>query len=315
MTDHNESLFVEKYRPQTIEDCILPENLKSVFAKMVAEKSFPNMLLCGTAGLGKTTVAKALCNELGLEHILINASEDNGIDVLRNRIRRFAGESSLLGGVKVVILDEADHLNPTSTQPALRGFIEEFHKNCRFILTCNFRNKVIEPLHSRCTPIEFNSSKSIIRELCGQFLRRSCTILDNEGIKYEKKIVAELIGQFAPDWRRVLNELQRYSVGGELSLAVLSATAGGSVDELVKHLKEKDFRAMRKWVGQNPDMDSAVVFRLLYDKIVSYGADPSCMPNIIILIGEYQYKAAFCADKELNTAAFLTECMGHLKWK
>ena len=312
---NNESLYVEKYRPATIEECILPENLKSVFAKMVSEKSFPNMLLCGTAGLGKTTVAKALCQELGLEYLLINASEDNGIDVLRNRIRRFASESSLVGGVKVVILDEADHLNPTSTQPALRGFIEEFHKNCRFIMTCNFKNKVIDPLHSRCTPIEFNSSKKVIAQLCAQFLRRACSILDKEGIKYEKKIVAELIMQFAPDWRRVLNELQRYTVGGELSPAVLSATSGGSIEELVKHLKEKNFREMRKWVAQNPDMDSAVVFRFIYDKIVSHGADPSCMPNIIVTIGEYQYKAAFVADKELNTAAFLTECMAHLKWK
>ena len=312
--NNTETLFVEKYRPQTIEECVLPENLKGSFKQMVAEKTLPNMLLCGTAGLGKTTVAKALCAELGLEYIMINASEDNGIDVLRSRVRRFASIQSLRGGMKVIILDEADHLNANSTQPALRGFIEEF-SNCRFILTCNFKNKIIEPLHSRCSVIEFNSSKKIIQNMCGQFLRRLVMICEKEGIKTEKKILAELITQYAPDWRRVLNEVQRHSIGGELLPTVTAGMSTAGVDTLIEHLKAKNFREMRKWVALNPDMDSAVIFRLIYDKIVSYGAEPSCMPNVIVLIGEYQFKAAFVSDKEINTAAFLTECMSHLKWK
>jgi DNA polymerase III delta prime subunit len=273
------------------------------------------MLLSGTAGLGKTTVARALCNELNLEYLLINSSEENGIDVLRSKIKQFASTVSLQGGkYKVVILDEADYLNAQSTQPALRGFIEEFSANCRFILTCNFKNRIIEPLHSRCSVIEFNTNKKQLAGLAGQFMKRLQFILDKEGIKYSNKVIADLIMRYAPDWRRVLNECQRYSASGEITPDILVDMSDQNVAQLISHLKTKDFKSMRSWVTNNSDVDSAVIFRKIYDSLYDY-AEGQSIPGIILILADYQYKAAFCADREINIVACLTEIMASSQWK
>ena len=309
-----ESLWVEKYRPRTIEDCILPAHLKQQFKEIVATGEVPNMLFTGTAGLGKTTVARAICNELDLDYILINASESGNIDTLRGKIKQFASSISLQGGYKVVILDEADYLNAQSTQPALRGFIEEFSANCRFILTCNFKNKIIEPLHSRCGVIEFNTSKKDMAELCGQFMKRTMTILETEEVKVaDPNLVAELIMRHAPDWRRVLNELQRHSRGGELQLDVLSKSTSGNISDLFSFLKEKDFKSMRKWVADNMDVESAVIFRGIYDHMTD-AVSPNSIPQLVLILADYQYKAAFVADAELNMVACLTETMANVEF-
>ena len=312
----SEFLWCEEYRPKTIDDCILPDELKSTFKKIVETGEMHNMLLSGTSGLGKTTVAKALCNELNLDYILINSSEDSGIDVLRNRIRQFASSISLDGSdsYKVVILDEADYLNPQSTQPALRAFIEEFSKNCRFIFTCNFRNKIIEPLQSRCAVIEFNTTKKHLAGLGKQFHKRLKLILQIKDVKYDERILAELIMLYAPDWRRVINEVQRYSVNGELSASALIGTSIGQIDSLIGFLKEKNFKSMRNWVAQNPDLDSSVIFRKLYDTSNEF-LEPHSVPQLVLILADYQYKASFVADKELNIVACLTEMMSALKFK
>jgi len=309
-----DALWVEKYRPATIEECILPSHLKSQFQEIVATGEIPNMLLSGTAGLGKTTVARAICNELDLDYILINASESGNIDTLRGKIKQFASSISLQGGYKVVILDEADYLNAQSTQPALRGFIEEFSANCRFILTCNFKNKIIEPLHSRCGVIEFNTSKKDMADLCGQFMQRTMTILETEGVSVSNpNLVAELIMRHAPDWRRVLNELQRHSRGGELQLDVLSKSTSSNIADLFGFLKAKDFKSMRKWVANNMDVDSAAIFRGIYDSMDGV-VSPNSIPQLILVLADYQYKAAFVADAELNMVACLTEIMANVEF-
>ena len=313
--NENEFLFCEKYRPKTIKECILPSSLKQVFSKIVDSGEMHNMLLTGTAGLGKTTVARALCNELQLEYLLINSSEESGIDVLRSKIRQFASSVSLMGnGYKVVILDEADYLNAQSTQPALRGFIEEFSNNCRFILTCNFKNRIIEPLHSRCTVIEFNTSKKQLAELSASFMKRLQLILDAENIKFNNKVLVDLIMRFAPDWRRVLNECQRYSSSGELTADVLVGMSDQRVAELVGYLKAKDFKKMRSWVTNNSDVDSSVIFRRIYDTLYDF-AQPQSIPSIIMTLAEYQYRAAFVSDHEINIVACLTEIMASSQWK
>jgi len=315
MTKQNEFLWVEKYRPQTIEDCILPTSLKKTFQKVVDTGEMHNMLLTGSAGLGKTTVARALCNELDLDCLLINASEEGNIDTLRSKIKQFASTVSLNGGnYKVVILDEADYLNAQSTQPALRGFIEEFSSNCRFILTCNFKNRIIEPLHSRCAVIEFNTTKKQLGELCALFMKRMQTILETEGVDYNNKILAELIMRYAPDWRRVINECQRYSSSGEITSDVLIGLSDQNIASLVTYLKSKDFKSMRSWVTNNADVDSSVIFRRIYDTLYEF-ASPHSIPAIILILADYQYKAAFVADKELNTVACLTEIMASSEWK
>jgi DNA polymerase III delta prime subunit len=312
--DKSEFLWCEEYRPKSIDDCILPTELKDTFKDIVKTGKMHNMLLSGSSGLGKTTVAKALCNELNLDYILINSSEDSGIDVLRNRIRQFASSISLDGQHKVVILDEADYLNPQSTQPALRAFIEEFSKNCRFIFTCNFRNKIIEPLQSRCAVIEFNTSKKHLAGLGQQFHKRLKLILQIKEVKYDERILAELIMLYAPDWRRVINEVQRYSVNGELSASALVGTSIGQIDSLIGFLKEKNFKSMRGWVAQNPDLDSSVIFRKLYDTSNEF-LEPHSVPQLVLILADYQYKASFVADKELNIVACLTEMMSALKFK
>ena len=255
----NEFLWVEKYRPQTISDCILPDGLKQTFQEYVDAGEISNMLLCGTAGTGKTTVARALCNELGCDYIVINGSDESGIDVLRTKIRDFASTVSFESKAKVVILDEADYLNPQSTQPALRNFMEEYSKNCGFILTCNFKNRIIEPLQSRCSVVDFLFPKKLAPSLAGSFFERVKSILEQEQVKYDEKVLAEIIQRHFPDWRRVLNELQRYSVSGIIDIGILSNSSQNAFKSLISLLKGKQFGDMRKWVGQNIDSDLSLI--------------------------------------------------------
>ena len=307
-------LWVERYRPKKIEDCILPESLSDTFKQIVASGDLPNMLFTGTAGLGKTTVAKALCNELDLDWILINGSEEGNIDTLRSKIKQFASSVSLTGGYKVVILDEADYLNAQSFQPALRGFIEEFSGNCRFILTCNFKNRIIEPLHSRCGVYEFNTNKKMLAELSMQFMKRLTWMLDQENVTYDKKVLAELIIRFAPDWRRVINECQRYSLSGTIDTGILSLLSNNSVSDLIGYLKAKDFKKMRSWVTNNIDTDASSIFRKIYDTMYDT-IQPNSIPRTVLILADYQYKNAFVADHELNVVACLTELMAEVEWK
>lgn len=309
----NEFLWVEKYRPKTIQETILPDDLKETFQKIVDSGEIPNMLFTGTAGLGKTTVARAICNELGLDYIVINGSEEGNIDTLRGKIKQFASSVSLSGGYKVVILDEADYLNPQSTQPALRGFIEEFSQNCRFILTCNFKNRVIEPLHSRCGVYEFNVKTNKDRATLGQqFFSRCRDILRNEGIEYNGKTVANLVMKHFPDFRRGLNELQRGSIGGSITTDII-VEDNSKYSDLYKHLKEKDFKKMRQWVVNNIDLEPASIFRGVYDSVEG-NVKPESVPQLILILADYQYKNAFVADHELNLVACLTECMANVEY-
>jgi len=304
----NEFLWVEKYRPQIIADVVMPSHIKATFEDIVSGGELHNMLLTGTAGLGKTTVAKALCNELDLDFLLINGSEEGNIDTLRNKIKQFASTVSLSGGYKVVILDEADYLNPQSTQPALRGFIEEFSGNCRFILTCNFKNRIIEPLHSRCSVIEFNIAKKDMPPLLSLFMKRVEYILDAEGVTYDKQVIADLIMKHMPDWRRVLNELQRYSTSGNIDTGILVSISETSINDLMLHIKHKDFKRMRQWVADNMDTEPASIFRKIYDSMYEY-INPKSIPQLVLILADYQYKNAFVADHELNLVACLTEIM------
>ena len=315
MSNSNEFLWVEKYRPQKLDDCILPEGLLKTFKSIVDSGEMQNMLLTGSSGLGKTTVARAMCNMLDLDYMIINGSDEGrSIDTLREKLRQFASSISLHSSrPKVIILDEADYLG-TAMQPALRGFIEEFSNNCRFVLTCNFKNKIIEPLHSRCAVIEFNTSKKQLASLANSFLKRLEFILKAEGIKYEQSVVAELILRFAPDWRRVLNECQRYSVSGKIDKGILVNTSDANVDSLITAIKNKDFKAGRSWVANNIDVEPAAVFRKIYDGITEY-AQPESIPNIIVILAKYQYQDAFVADHELNLVACLIELMANGEWK
>ena len=307
-------LWVEKYRPQKIDDCVLPESLKKTFKEYINKGELPNFLLCGTAGTGKTTVAKALCNEIGAEYMFINGSEESGIDVLRTKIKSFASSVSLTDAKKVVILDEADYLNPNSTQPALRAFIEEFSNNCRFILTCNFKNRIIEPLHSRCAVIEFKIDNAEKKNMLEGFFKRTRQILTQENIEFDPQVVAEMLTKYFPDFRRILNELQRYSVSGKIDTGILVNVSEESYKSLIKFMKEKDFTEVRKWVGKNSDTDSVSLFRQLYDS-ASTIMEPASIPQLILILAEYQYKAAFVADHELNNMAAMTEIMANCKFK
>lgn len=305
-------LWVEKYRPQTISETILPKALKNTFQSMVNSGELQNMLFTGSAGLGKTTVAKALCNELNLDYIVINGSEEGNIDTLRGKIKQFASSVSLQGGYKVVILDEADYLNPQSTQPALRGFIEQFSDNCRFILTCNFKNRIIEPLHSRCGVYEFNTTKKELVELAKEFMVRLGKILKSEGITFDDKVVADYILKYVPDWRRTINEVQRNSISGELVTS--NKSSSGEYEELFNHLKNKDFKAMRKWVANNIDVEPAAIFRKIYD-LLEEKLEKGSIPVVILYLADYQYKNAFVADREINMVACLTEIMANGEFK
>lgn len=307
-------LWVEKYRPKTISETILPPSLKKTFQQIVEKGEFPNMLFTGTAGLGKTTVAKALCNELGLDYIIINGSEEGNIDTLRGKIKQFASSVSLSGGFKVVILDEADYLNPQSTQPALRGFIEEFANNCRFILTCNFKNRIIEPLHSRCGVYEFNTTKNSLANLSMEFYKRLKEILDKEGVTHEQKATADLIMKHAPDWRRILNEVQRLHISGTGINSSTSTNASNNFNTLAAAIKEKNFKAMRRWVVDHMDVDTNAIFRGLYDNMNEY-VEPQSIPQLVLILADYQYKDAFVADHELNIVACMTEIMAQVQFK
>ena len=309
-----EHLWVEKYRPNSLTEAILPSQLKKDFKDVLKQGELQNMLLTGTAGTGKTTVAKALCNELNLDYIIINGSEESGIDTLRNKIKQFASSVSLEGGYKVVILDEADYLNPQSTQPALRGFIEEFSANCRFILTCNFKNRIIEPLHSRCSVVEFAIPKGEKEDMAMQFMQRLQHILGTENVQYENEVLAELIMKYFPDFRRTINELQRYGLSGTIDSGILINVNDISVNDLMNHLKIKDFRKMRQWVANNIDIEPAAMFRKIYDNATEY-VDPQSIPQLVLILADYQYKDSFVADHELNMVACLTEVMAGVKWK
>ena len=306
-------LWVEKYRPHKIEDCILPESLKATFSEFVKQGNIPNLLLTGSQGTGKTTVARAMCEELVLDYIEINGSMNGGIDTLRTEIKNFASTISFTGTRKMVILDEADYLNAQSTQPALRNFMEEFSKNCGFILTCNFKNRIIEPLHSRCSIIEFKIPSSQKPKLASQFHKRACGILEQEGIEFDKAVVAEVVTKHFPDWRRVLNELQRYSVTGKIDSGILSNLGEENFKGLVDLLKNKRFNDMRKWVAENLDTEPTAFFRKFYDLSSTY-MKPNSIPQLVLLLGRYQYQSAFVADQEINTVAFLTEVMGDAEW-
>jgi len=306
-------LWVEKYRPKTISDCILPDAIKSTFQEYVNRKEIPNLLLSGTAGVGKTTIAKALCNEVGCDYIIINGSDESGIDVLRNKIKNYASSVSLAGGRKVIIIDEADYLNPNSTQPALRGAIEEFASNCSFIFTCNFKNRIIDPIHSRCSVIDFkiNGSK---QKLAAQLFKRVEWILEEEKIKYSKDVVAAVITKHFPDNRRILNELQRYSISGAIDSGILSNIADIQLDDLIKSLKEKDFASTRKWVTNNLDNDPVKIYRKLYDGLYEV-LKPNSVPQLVLILAKYQYQSAFVADHEINMVACLTEIMVDCEFK
>jgi DNA polymerase III delta prime subunit len=311
MNEH--MLWVEKYRPKTIEECILPDALKKTFQDFVNQKKIPNLLMAGTAGVGKTTVARALCEEIGCDYIIINGSDESGIDVLRNKIKNYASSMSLSGGRKVVILDEADYLNPNSTQPALRGAIEEFASNCSFIFTCNYKNRIIDPIHSRCTVIDFKANGSKAK-MAGQFFKRVENILQTEGINYEKEVVASVITKHFPDNRRILNELQRYAAGGTIDKGILASVSEIRMTELVTALKDKDFASCRKWVTNNLDNDPSRIFRNIYDGL--YGVlEANSVPQMVVILAKYQYQAAFVADHEINLIACLTEIMVECTFK
>ena len=307
-------LWVEKYRPTNVDECILPTAIKDNLREFVAQGDIPNLILSGGPGVGKTTAAKALIEELGLTYMMVNGSEESGIDVLRTKIKNFASTVSLHGGRKYLILDEADYLNPQSTQPALRGFIEEFHKNCGFILTCNYKNRLIEPLQSRCSTIDFSVPKSEREQLAKQFFKRVMDILSKEDIKYEPKAVAEVINKFFPDWRKVLNELQRYSSSGRIDAGILVDISEVNIKELMHFMKEKEFTNVSKWVVNNIENDPTRLFLSIYKNLYNY-MDGSSIPHVVVILGEYQYKAAFVADQEINTLACLTEIMARVKFK
>ena len=307
-------LWVEEYRPKTIDDCILPQSLKTLFKSFIDKGELSNLLFSGTPGIGKTTVAKALCDQLNCDWIMINGSEEGGIDVLRDKIKNFASTVSLSGGKKVVILDEADYLNPQSTQPAMRGFIEDFHKNCRFILTCNFKNRIIEPLHSRFSNIEFKISPKDKPKLASKLFERTINILKENNVDYNDKVLAQLVKKHFPDFRKVINELQRYSVSGSIDSGILTNITNENLKSLMKLLKEKDFTETRKWVTQNLDNDPVRIFRSIYDNLYD-NLQPETIPHAVLILADYQYKSAFVADQEINFTACLTEIMSQVKFK
>lgn len=308
MSEH--FLWVEKYRPKKIDQCFLPEQLKQYFTNIVQNGEIQNMLLSGTAGTGKTTVARALCEELNSDYILINGSEESGIDVLRTKIKHFASTISFTGNTKVVILDEADYLNPNSTQPALRGFIEEFANNCRFIFTCNYKNRIIQPLHSRCAVVDFKIPKEEKPKLAAAFYKRVAEILSVENVNFSPKVVAKVVEKHFPDFRRTLNELQRYSQSGSIDEGILVSISEASVKELVEALEQKDWKRMRAWVTNNIDNEPATLFRKIYDTLVPL---TNQVPQLVLTVADYQYKSAFVSDQEINFVACLTEIMASVE--
>lgn len=312
----NDFLWVEKYRPHTIEDCILPTSMKKVFTGFVEQGEIANLMLSGPPGVGKTTVAKALCEELGLSYIVINGSDEGRfLDTIRTKVRNFATTKSLVGGGahKVVIIDEADNTT-NDVQLSLRTFVEEYHTNCRFIFTCNFINKIIEPLHSRCTVVDFRIKQAEQQKLQALFFDRLKGILDASGVTYEDKVVVKLIQRYYPDWRRLLNEAQRHCAGGSLDAAVLCDIADVNIEELIRAMKNKEFTTVRKWVVNNMDSDPNIIMRKVYDNLVNY-IEGSTIPPAVLVLAKYQYQVAFVADQEINLLACLTELMVECKFK
>ena len=311
----NEFLYVEKYRPQKIDDTILPDNLKQTFKDFVSQGEIPNLMLCGSAGVGKTTIAKALCNELGADFIVINGSDEGRlIDTLRTKIKNFASTVSLSSSAKVVILDEADYISADSVQPALRNFIEEFSSNCRFIFTCNYKNRIIPPLHSRTTVIDFNIKSSDKPVLAQQMLSRCKNICEIEKIEADERVLAELIMKFFPDFRRCLNEIQRYGVSGVIDSGLLSTLSEEKLTPLINMIKDKNWSGMRKWVGENSDNDFNTLYRKVFNAL-EVKLEPSSIPAAVLVIADYQYKSAFAMDSEINFTACLTEIMSECKFK
>lgn len=308
MSDINNLLWVEKYRPKTLSDCILPIDLNTVLNGMVKEGSIPNMMLYGKAGTGKTTVARALAHDIDADSIIINCSEENGIDTLRTKIRSYCSTISLNGGLKVVILDEFDYANAQSIQPALRGAIEEFSKNCRFIMTCNYKSRIIDPLHSRCTGLDFTVPNAEKAQIASNILKRIEHILTAENIPYEKAVLVNLIKKHFPDIRRIINELQRYAASGRIDVGILAQGSTESYKELIGYMKQKDFAACRKWVVQNLDLNTADFFKRLYNELYT-ALKHNSIPQAILIIANYQYKSAFAADQEINTMALIVEIM------
>lgn len=324
-----EKLWVEKYRPKTIEECVLPTHIKTTFTDIFKSGEMPNMILAGSAGTGKTTVAKALCEMMGMDWLIINASDENGIDVVRTKIRNFASTVSLGdAGHKVVILDEADYLNPNSTQPALRNFIEEFSSNCSFILTCNFPNRIIDPLHSRCMVVEFSIPKDEKKRMAAELFKRLCSILDIETYKtfdeegneiqapitYDKKVIAELVMKFFPDNRRVIGELQKYARSGVIDEGILSSIKDADFDALIRSLKEKNFKNVRQWVADNSDVDTSLIYRKVYDNIQPH-LQPNSVPEVILILAEYQKWNSSVADAELHLTAMFVEILSSAQFK
>jgi DNA polymerase III delta prime subunit len=305
-------VWVEKYRPAKVSETILPPKLKQTFQQFVDQGNIPNLILSGRAGIGKTTIAKAMLEELGCDYIVINGSMNGNIDTLRVDIQTFASSVSFAGGRKYVILDEADYLNANSTQPALRNFMEEFSKNCGFILTCNFRNRIIDPLQSRCSVIDFDIPKDEKPKIAAQFFKRATDILTTEGVEFDQKAVAAVVQKHFPDWRRVLNELQRYSATGRIDEGVLVSKGDDAVTELVGHMKQKSFSDARKWVGLNSDLETAVFYRQLFDILPTKVKSPATVAGIIVTLAEYQYKEAFVADLEINRAAAVATLMSEI---
>ena len=307
-------LWTEKYRPKKIDDCILPERLKKPFQEYVNQSNIPNLLLSGGAGVGKTTVAKAMCEEIGCDVMVINGSDEGRlIDTFRTKIKNFASSMSLAGGRKVVIIDEADYCNAESVQPALRNFIEEFAGNCSFIFTCNYKNKLIDPLHSRCAVIDFALKNGEKAQMASAFMKRVQSVLQSENVDYDDKVVAELIKKHFPDFRRVINELQRYSQLGKIDTGILSQISDVTINDIIKYIKEKDFGAIRKWVASN-DIDATAFYRKLYDNLYEV-LKPQSIPQAVLILADYQYKGAFVADQEINTVACLTELMVGCEFK